>query len=228
MKVAALLMGEQKRHHHPKMLLVLREFTKQAKRTKPFRFVNPASDNMKALLPILHYLLAATTTTKPKVATTWFVDGNNFLGHKGTARNATVLAEKLADIKSASSVILVLDGKTGLEETRVEERGNLFQMVSLQQGLSADDYILDQLEMIRRTNHNCRIEVVTADRKLRKQILTIKPVVKGVVNPVVFWRRYLPRLCGYKLPKQPVVPPGAAAHAPSEDETTQDEDPDDN
>jgi hypothetical protein len=200
------------------------QFCHKTEKGRKTKHLPPTATVMKALLPILHYLFAAST--KPKVATTWFVDGNNFMGHKGTPRNATVLADQLSNIKSASSVILVLDGKTGLDETKVEERGNIFQLVSLQQGLSADDYILDQLEMIRRTNHNCRIEVVTADRKLRKQILTIKPVVKGVVNPVVFWRRYLPRLCGYKLPKQAVVPAGGTDDLAGEEAEDQDEEED--
>jgi hypothetical protein len=217
MKLATALKCELARPHHPNFNVVTHHKTSNS--VPP---IEPTNPYMKSLLPILHYLLAATTSTKPKVATTWFVDGNNLLGHKGTPRNATVLAEKLADIKSARSVVLVLDGKTGLDETRVEERGDIFQMVSLQQGLSADDYILDQLDMIRRTNHNCRIEVVTADRKLRKQILAIKPVVKGVVNPVVFWRRYLPRLCGYKLPKKPLI-----AGTADDDDDQEDEDQDD-
>lgn len=152
---------------------------------------------MKAIAPLLHLLVAS----RPKIPTTWFVDGNNVLGHKGTARDATVLSDKLKAIKSASSVTLVLDGKTGLDDTKIEEQG-IFKMVALKEGISADDYILEQLEAIRRTDHTCRIEIVTADRKLRKQVLRIKPVVKGVVNPVVFCRRYLPRLSGYKLRKE--------------------------
>jgi hypothetical protein len=43
------------------------------------------------------------------------------------------------------------------------------------------------------------VQVVTADRKLRQRILNIKPMkVRGVINPVTFWKRYLPRLCGMK------------------------------
>lgn len=155
---------------------------------------------MKTIAPLLHFLVAS----RPKVPTTWFIDGNNLLGHKGTARDATVLSEKLKAVQNANSVTLVLDGKTGLVDTRIEEQG-IFQKVSLKEGISADDYILDQLETIRRTDHKSRVEIVTADRKLRKQVLGIKPVVKGVVNPVVFWRRYLPRLCGYKLRKDEEV-----------------------
>ena len=89
-----------------------------------------------------------------------------------------------------------------------------FQKVTLGTGMLADDYILNEIRAMEHTNrHNPTtttttsslstsrnvVQVVTADRKLRQQVLAIKPnKVKGVINPVTFWKRYVPRLCGLK------------------------------
>ena len=87
-----------------------------------------------------------------------------------------------------------------------------FQKVTLGTGLLADDYILNEISAMGRDSHHHHheqdaastttrnvVQVVTADRKLRQQVLAIKPnKVKGVINPVTFWKRYIPRLCGLK------------------------------
>lgn len=151
------------------------------------------------LLSIVHLLVASGS--RPRIDNTWFIDGYNLLGHKGTPRDPTVLAEKLQPIRT-DSVILVLDGpkEGGLAETTVTVKDN-FQNILLGQGMSADDYIMDEIKALRASDHRQRVHVVTADRRLRSAVLDIKPVVKGVVNPATFWKRYLPRLCGMKLPK---------------------------
>jgi len=149
------------------------------------------------------------------------------MGHKGTPRDREVIAEKLRPVQDASSnldVILVWDGRQGQAEVTVEKEneqvsmesmpsGSMFQVVSLAEGMSTDDYILDQLEEMKSSEMGkhaaSSVQVVTADRALRRKVLATKPVVRGVVNPVVFWRRYRPRLTGMKSdyanePKEPI------------------------
>ena len=135
---------------------------------------------------------------------TWIIDGNNLMGHKGTPRDRPTISQKLQDIQqtdSASRVILVFDGHEDFQETKIDVRGpnNMFECVELAAGMDADAYILQQIrELMQVTTARKCVQVVTADRKLRKQVLETKPIVKGVVNPVVFWKRYRPRLCGFK------------------------------
>lgn len=121
------------------------------------------------------------------------------LGYKGTPRDSNQVAEKLKQIKGVESVVLVFDGKKGgSPETHVSTDG-FFQLVALGEGISADDYIEGQAKL---ASVDERVQVVTADRDLRRKVLSVKPAVKNVVNPLTFWKRYLPRLCGYKKPKQ--------------------------
>jgi len=159
---------------------------------------------MKLLGPLAVHLLALGS--RPKVKQTWIIDGNNLMGHKGTPRDPDALTHKLQPI-AADEVILVLDGRPNTETEIITEFGTSsssnLQRVNLGQGLSADEYILEAIQArnqpnAKRRDQVTRIQVVTADRKLRRAIRGIKPVVKDVVNPVTFWRRYLPRLCGYK------------------------------
>jgi hypothetical protein len=89
------------------------------------------------------------------------------------------------------------------------DQGALFRQVYLGQGLLTDDYIkqdIQELLLQMRTSSKRSdtilipkvVEVVTADRILRREVLTMKPIVRGVINPVVFWKRYRPRLTGLK------------------------------
>ena len=133
-----------------------------------------------------------------KKPTTWFIDGNNLLGHKGTTKSRDTLAEKLKPIDSAESVVLVFDGRKG-ESTNECTEGN-FRLVELGEGLSSDDFILEEIKGIAAKSKVRRIQLVTADRQLRKLALATRPSVKGVVNPVTFWRKYLPRMSGLKKP----------------------------
>jgi hypothetical protein len=144
------------------------------------------------LLPLLQAALFAVG----RQPTTWMIDGNNVLAHKGTPIDRDVLAQKLGPIRGAEEIVLVFDGRPG-EATSVVSEGTL-RRVSLGEGLSADDYIQQEIIDLLETIPRRRIQVVTADRELRRSVLEQKPIVRGVVNPVTFWRRYLPRLCGLK------------------------------
>ena len=161
---------------------------------------------MKLLIPIAVHLLVAAGS-RPKVKHTWYVDGNNLLGHKGTPKDPEALTQKLQLIQGVEEVILVLDGRPNTETEIIDcGGGSNLKRVNLGQGLSADDWILQDIGERNQANaprrdQTTRVQVVTADRKLRQRIRNIKPVVKDVVNPVTFWKRYLPRMCGFKLPK---------------------------
>jgi hypothetical protein len=188
---------------------------------------------------VIHLLALKARPQRVKGLNIWYIDGYNVLGHSGTPKDVASLTEKLQKMQpTTNSVILVLDGKkirssqgnsdsaessTASEDvdasastatTRIETNGS-FQKVLLGDGLLADDYILDEIQLLfqphatasedqQRRAQKSIIQVVTADRKLRSEILNIKQPIKvrGVVNPVTFWKRYLPRLCGLKLPKQ--------------------------
>jgi hypothetical protein len=187
----------------------------------------------------IHLLALKARPQRVKGLNIWYIDGYNVLGHSGTPKDVASLTEKLQKIQPATnSVILVLDGKkirtnksdsddteislivedvdlsADTATTRIESNGS-FQKIILGDGLLADDYILNEIQLLFQPNatnsedlqrraQKSIIQVVTADRKLRSEILNIKQPIKvrGVVNPVTFWKRYLPRLCGLKLPKQ--------------------------
>lgn len=125
--------------------------------------------------------------------TTWYIDGHNLLGHKGTPQTVDALIQALEQIQGVEKIALVLDSK--LETDIHIQSYDLLETVTLSRDISADDYICHQIKM---ALPHTRVQVVTADRDLRRQVLQTKPVVRGVVNPVTFWRRYLPRLCAYK------------------------------
>lgn len=150
--------------------------------------------NLFGILPAI--LLAITKPVSKHKAVTWFIDGNNLLGHF-PGRDRETIALKVKPIQSAEQVVLVFDGQKGREEDSVEEDG-IFRSVYLREGLSADDYILDEIKSMIPLRPRRKVQVVTADRALRRKVLETKPIVYGVVNPVVFWKRYLPRLCGLK------------------------------
>lgn len=167
-----------------------------------------------------------------KRPTTWFIDGNNFLGQRGTPQKGEQLSERLRPIttQGADQVILVFDGRQG-DKTRTDvttqsggtngrddDGSNLenadaptttmgtrsprtvtsFRTVQLEEGMVADDFIMEEIHAIGRLGKNQRVKLVTADKRLRAMALTIRPTVKTVVNPVVFWRKYLPRMSGQK------------------------------
>ena len=133
-----------------------------------------------------------------KKPTTWIIDGNNLLAQKGTSKDREVLAEKLKSIHSigAESVVLVFDGRPG--DSFLEHHQGSFQQVQLAEGVSSDHYILEEIAAIVATSKVRRVQVVTADRELRRLALESRPIVKGVINPITFWKKYLPRMAGWK------------------------------
>lgn len=145
----------------------------------------------------------------------WFIDGNNLLGHLGVPKDASKIKKSLEPVH-ADGVYLIFDGKKGVENKNVEVFGVL-KVISLEEGKSADDYIHDEIRQIlesrkiaaARHAEAVQVQVVTADRELRRRVLGIKPrIVRNVINPTTFWRRYLPRISGLKLPKKSVVDDG--------------------
>jgi hypothetical protein len=162
---------------------------------------------------LLPFVLLSLSARPEKV---WYIDANNVLGHRGTPRDPDVLTRKLHQIVTATvdlSVVVVFDGNPArsgsahqdgdvvvsspLSLDRVADR---FQQITLESGISADDFILSDIRSLQDRHPNprsVRVQVVTADRELRRKVRE-HPVVRGVVNPVTFWRRYLPRLAGAK------------------------------
>ena len=152
------------------------------------------------LFALLQPLLLAVGGRKP---THWFIDGNNLLAHGGTVKDKDALVLKLQDTPGAEELVLVFDGRPGTE-TAISQEGNL-RTVSLGEGLVSDDYIQEEIKKlmddpILRRKH--RVNLVSADRALRKKATNCKPIVRSVINPVTFFRRYLPRLKGLKGPNE--------------------------
>lgn len=157
------------------------------------------------MAPVLSFFILLALSRQ---GITWFIDGNNLVGHRGTPKDPNVVANKLIPVQ-AERIVLVFDGTRTDDDvsstppdaarttTRVEELGTRFQRISLGSGLSADDYIQEEIQRIAMEDPRARIQVVTADRELRRQVRE-RSVVRHVVNPVTFWRRYLPRLTGMK------------------------------
>jgi hypothetical protein len=129
-------------------------------------------------------------------------------------KDVDLITDKLTEIRGQESVVFVLDGRKGIQSPNVLESGisGTFQRISLAEGVTADEYILQQLETMIHNQEERRVQVVTADRKLRAAALRMKPVIKGVVNPVTFWKRYLPRLTGKKGPN-----PRASIHSENDE-----------
>lgn len=160
---------------------------------------------------------STTTTTSSASSLTMAVDDDT----------ASIEKAALVTSSSSSSSIPTADIDNTMETTiEILNPYGTFQRVTLGTGLLADDYILNEIRAMEHhknmnvlssltieidqnhhpiqstittlTSRNI-VQVVTADRKLRQQVLAIKPnKVKGVINPVTFWKRYIPRLCGLK------------------------------
>mmetsp|Transcript_9386 Transcript_9386/g.26801 ORF Transcript_9386/g.26801 Transcript_9386/m.26801 type:complete len:170 (+) Transcript_9386:529-1038(+) len=156
--------------------------------------------HLASLLPFIWSALFAASKSGSRKSTTWFIDGNNLLAQKGTTRDAQSLADKLRPIKGygAEMLCLVFDGREGQELDDTVD-GNL-RIVKLAEGVTSDDFILEAIEGIVNspTSNSDRIQLVTADRGLRRLALTFRPNVKGVVNPLTFYKKYIPRMSGLK------------------------------
>jgi hypothetical protein len=184
-----------------------------------FPYIATANMMYVSFLPSI--LLAMATNSNINVnnpTVHWFIDGNNMLGQRGIPKDRELLSQGLQAIQQ-QEVQLVFDGRKGTPDRKVDELkkedGSIYSVVYLEEGLSTDDYILKEIETMlqhvmeedrqenldqrrRITKRKSQIQVVTADRDLRKRSLAAKRVVRDVVNPITFWRRYVPRLTGVK------------------------------
>lgn len=156
-------------------------------------------------------------SSKTKRPTTWLIDGNNFLGQRGVhglPRDGDKLAEKLLPISGTAGgsstpneVLLVFDGRKDVDTERTtSELGESFTKVQLEHGFIADDFLIEEIEEIRKSDPSRRVKLVTADKRLRAQALAIRPTVKQVVNPKNFWKKYVPRMSGQKKNPTPHMP----------------------
>lgn len=177
-----------------------------------------------SFISVLLALSSGGRKTHPSTTTTWFIDGSNLLSHRGTPADRTTVAQQLQPVRGVD-VVLVFDGDSNSDEERatnghesshqvscpkqVKVHGNLetVQLAS-HDDLSADDYIMEQIRLLelldasRSANTRTKIQVVTADRELRSRVMKNRSV-KAVVNPVTFWKRYLPRLGDLKVKAKP-------------------------
>ena len=168
-------------------------------------------------------------SSKTKRPTTYYIDGNNFLGQrgvKGLPRDGDKLAEKLASISgkeggssTPNGVFLVFDGRRDVDDERKDTQLNEnFTKVQLQHGTIADDFILEKIRSVREKDPKQRVKLVTADKLLRAQALSIRPTVKQVINPKVFWKKYVPRMSGQKKNSTPHLPRDGSGLPPVDQE----------
>lgn len=122
------------------------------------------------------------------------VDGDNLMSHRKVTKGRDELAAKLTGIRGMRTVI-VFDGRRGEASST---SGSDPQVVVTSGGddegvdrETADDWIERAIDEATQS----RIEVVTADRRLREIAHSCKA---KTINPAKFWRRYLPRLKGLK------------------------------
>lgn len=136
-----------------------------------------------------------------KKPTFWFIDGNNLIASKGVTKDREALIQKMRPLQSSSAeqLVLVFDGRAGSEKN-IDTEGS-FQIVQLEEGVSSDDFILEEISKLVQESKINRVELVTADRELRRLALASRPGVKRVINPSTFWKRYLPRMSGLKKPE---------------------------
>jgi hypothetical protein len=117
-------------------------------------------------------------------------DGNNLMMQRKVTKGRDALCGKLADIKKGR-VVVVFDGKPGEEAKSTEHEGGMRVVVTAggdaESGASrvtADEWILSDM----RSADSSRIEVVTADKELRRMASGVRTTVK-LINPVKWCAR---------------------------------------
>jgi YacP-like NYN domain len=146
---------------------------------------------------LVHLLLSLLAVGRKPMK--WFIDGNNLMGHRGIPKTREAISEKLRPMKDRNlgDLVLIFDSRKGEGgDTKVSQDGQ-FSTVIMGEGKTADDYILGEIESFK-ASASAFVQIVTADRDLRRKALKSRTVVRKVINPVVFWRRYRPRLTGLK------------------------------
>jgi predicted RNA-binding protein with PIN domain len=143
----------------------------------------------------------------------WYLDGYNLLAHKGTCRkDPDVLLKHLLPITQSRTgnnqrtVYLVLDSQGEHTTTTLhamnhnnDSTADRLVQVKVRAEESADAFIVNHVTQLPPGLH--RVHVVTADRELRQLVLQQQQGRSNqikVIHPVTFWKRYLPRLSGFK------------------------------
>lgn len=124
-----------------------------------------------------------------------YIDGNNLMNQRKVTKGRDELAAKITGCRQGK-MVLVFDGREGEAPTSGGSDPQVVVTRGETEGThreTADQWIVRELSAAQ--EKYARIEVVTADRALRRECQ-----LEGVktINPSKWWRRYLPRLKGLK------------------------------
>jgi predicted RNA-binding protein with PIN domain len=132
----------------------------------------------------------------------WLIDGCNLMGYKGVSRSREILIDKLSQIKSRDTeLIVVFDGRPDDETMSINRNGSgNFVVVQTMGAVTADDFILQEILDISKDpdKKSTSIHLVSGDKELRQRCLAYRKTCTGVINPATFWNRYRPRLANLK------------------------------
>ncbi len=124
-----------------------------------------------------------------------YVDGNNLMMQRKVTKGRDDLAGRLRGVRGAE-VVIVFDGRDGEQASEAGDDPRVVVTAGGGDGyerVSADEWIMDEVDGL--PSRDVDVEVVTADRHLRRQAQLARA---KTINPIKFYRRYLPRLKGLK------------------------------